>query len=134
MSISLRDNQVKMGSEKQFGLVFALFFAVLACFPLVNGGMVNIYLFGVAVTLCLISLVCPRIFKPFNVVWFKFGLFLHKIVSPIALGTIFFIVLTPVAALKKVFGSSSLDLRFDPSAKTYWKKKKPTQSSLRNQF
>ena len=69
--------------------------------------------------------------------WTKFGALLHQIVSPIALGILFFLVITPIALLMRILGKDSLRMRLDPEAKTYWIKRDPPgpdADSLKNQF
>ena len=135
MDIKSHSNQVKIGSNRQFGLVFAGFFALIACYPLINEQGLYFPLLYVGLGFLAISLIYPKALYPLNFLWFKFGLFLHKIVSPIVLGLIFFIVLTPIARLKKLFGKSSLELPFEPEATSYWKKRTPgSESTLSNQF
>ncbi|HQR50033.1 MAG TPA: SxtJ family membrane protein, partial [Methylophilaceae bacterium] len=85
----------------------------------------------------LLALVIPRVLAPANRAWTKFGLLLHDIVSPIALGILFFVVVTPTGLLMRLLGKDPLRLRFERSAKSYWIVRTPPgpdAESLKNQF
>ena len=74
-----------------------------------------------------------RILTPLNIVWFKFGMLLGKIISPIVMGLIFFIVVTPTAIILKLFNKDVLSLKKNKS-NSYWKKNSNYKTSMRNQF
>ena len=85
----------------------------------------------------LLAALVPGVLAPANRLWTKFGLLLHHIVSPIALGILFFLVVTPTGLLMRLFGKDPLRLRFDPDADSYWIKRDPpgpAADSLKNQF
>lgn len=102
----------------------ACFFSVLGVLPLIKGrGFVNITFLLIAVPFLVSAFLFPQILKPLNYIWFKFGLLLQKIVSPIMLGVIYFCVFTPVGIFMKLFAYDPLKRQFDPKAKTYWVEK-----------
>lgn len=91
----------------------------------------------VAGAFLLLAMLIPQVLAPANRLWTKFGLLLHNIVSPIALGILFFLVVTPTGLLMRLFGKDPLRLRFDPAASSYWIKRDPpgpAADSLKNQF
>ncbi|MBT5110262.1 MAG: hypothetical protein HOM25_16410 [Rhodospirillaceae bacterium] len=126
---------VKSGSERSFGLVFAAVFGVVALWPLLDGDDVRVWAAVAAVVFALAALVYPAVLKPLNLVWFKFGLLLHKIVNPIIMGMLFYLTIMPIGLIMRLSGKDILNLRVDKAARTYWiKRESPEPESLRNQF
>lgn len=133
-----RANEVQMGSERSFGFVFAAVCGGLGGWWTYHGDVERGYpALGLAVAFLLIALLFPALLRPLNVLWFKFGLLLHKIVSPLVLGLLFFIVVTPVALIFKVLGKDPLSLSLAPKAESYWIRRDPPgpePQSMSNQF
>jgi hypothetical protein len=128
---------VQMGSERSFGFVFAVFFAVIALWPLKNGEEARIWALGVAAGFALAALVAPRMLKPLNLVWFKFGMVLHHVVTPVVMGLLFFLTVTPVGLLMRATGKDPMRLKRDPKAASYWIVRDPAgpaPESMKNQF
>ena len=124
-------------SDRTFGLVFATFFLVVAALPLLQGAPWRTWSLAVAGILVLISLVAPRLLGPFNRLWTWFGLLLHRITSPIALGLLFYGVVMPTGLIMRLVGKDPLRLRIEPEARTYWIERMPPgpqPESLKNQF
>ena len=120
-----RDEAVRGPSDRNFGLVFAVVFAVIGLLPWVFGRPVRTWGIVAAALFLAVALVAPRILAPLNKLWLKLGLLLHRVVSPIVLGIMFFLVITPMGLLMKVFGKDPLRLRFDRGASTYWIAREP---------
>lgn len=132
-----RKNDVKMGSERGFGLVFAAVFAIIGLLPLVHDGPLRMWSLGVAAGFVAISFIYPRALKPLNILWFKFGLLLYKITNPIVMGVMYYIAVVPIGLLMKVFGKDPLERRFDTQAKSYWIERTPPgpePESMKRQF
>ena len=132
-----RPETVKVGSERGFGMVFAAVFIIVAAWPLVGGGEVRVWALGAAAAFLLAALAFPAVLRPLNLAWFRFGLVLHKIVSPVFLGLIFYLSVTPIALIMRLLGKDPLRRDFDPSMSTYWIERKPpgpAPDSLKNQF
>jgi len=128
---------VKQGSDKAFGLVFAVFFAVIGLWPLKGGDDARAWSLGLAIAFLLVALIRPTLLKPLNRIWFLFGLLLHRIVSPIVMALLFFAVVTPVGLLMRLFGKDPMQRRFEAKAETYWIPRPPPvegQGSMTNQF
>ncbi|MEJ6008142.1 SxtJ family membrane protein [Paucibacter sp. AS339] len=124
-------------SDRAFGLVFAVFFTVIGLFPLLRAQNMRLWALVIAATFFLLALIAPRILGRANRGWAKFGLLLHKLVSPVALGLLFFCVVTPTGLLLRALNRDPLRLRFEPSSKTYWLDRTPPgpeAESLKNQF
>ncbi len=131
---------IEMGSDRGFGLVFAAIFLLIALWPLFLGNSLTISRFAfliVAIGFGLISLVHPKALHPLNVLWFKFGILLGKIVTPIVMMLLFVTAFTPVSLIMRALGKDNMKLKFDTSEKSYWIPRietGTTQSSMKNQF
>ena len=124
-------------SNTSFGWVFTVFFSLIGGYSLWKQGTLWPWMFGTAGVIAAITLIVPGILTPFNRIWMKFGELLHRIVSPIILGIIFFGVITPFGVVKRMTGWDPMRRKFDSSAKTYWIDRDPpgpAPDSLPNQF
>lgn len=132
------DNQqhtkIKRGSERNFGFVFCLVFAALALWPLTAGGEVSTWLLIVALVIGLITTFIPQVLTPLNHLWFKFGLLLGVMVSPIAMAIVFYLVITPTGLIMRAAGKDLLRQKIDKQADNYWIKRKIMVGSMKNQF
>jgi len=131
------DKDLVPGSERGFGIVFAVVFLLLALFPLLGGGTPFYWAFGLAAAFLLLAFVWPRALAPLNLVWFKFGLLLHRIVSPVIMTLLYFVAVTPTGLVMRLFGKNLLRLRKPAKATSYWIERRPPgpePASLRNQF
>ena len=132
-----RSGDVKLGSERQFGLVFAAVFVIVALFPLLGDGGVRLWSLGIAAAFVVVSFVYPRCLRPFNKLWFRFGLLLHRVMSPLVMGFMFFVAVTPTGFIMRTLGKDLLRLRFDKDATSYWIERTPpgpAPDTMRNQF
>ncbi len=124
-------------SDRAFGIVFAVVFLVIAVFPLFFGGAPHVWSLGVAAAFLGCSLLRPGLLAPLNRIWTRFGLLLHRIVSPLVLGIMFFGVITPMGMVRRALGGDPLRLRFDRKATSYWVVREPPgppAETLDNQF
>ena len=124
-------------SDRTFGLVFAVFFTIVAVLPMVHGEPLRLWALAAAGAFLALALVAPRLLAPLNRLWLRFGDLLHRIVSPIALAILFYGVVTPTGLLMRLFGKDALRLRFDREAKSYWIAREPPgppPESLKDQF
>ena len=131
------NTEVKMGSERGFGIVFAIVFLIIALFPLLGDGGVRFWSVGVAAVFGGLAFLAPKVLTPLNKLWFKFGMLLSKIVSPIVMGILFFVTVTPTGLIMRARGKDLLRQKLDPDAKSYWIEVDPnaeTQTSMKKQF
>jgi len=126
-------DEVKTGSNKSFGIVFSIFFLIIALYPLVNGEGIRVWSIIVSLIFLFLGLIKSKILTPLNKIWFKFGIFLGKIVSPLVMGVIFFLVVTPIGILMKILKKDLLNLKFNNN-KSYWIEKNEPKSKMKNQF
>ena len=132
-----RGSDVKPGSERAFGLVFAAVFALIGLWPLLSAESVRPWALIVAALLIAAARFAPRALDPLNRLWFLFGVLLHKIVSPLVMALLFFVTVTPIAILMRLAGKDPLRLKFDRAAKSYWIERTPpgpAPETMRNQF
>ena len=126
-------NEIESSSNKSFGLVFFTVFLIIAIYPILKNGDIKIWSLVISFFFLVLGLINSKILTPLNKIWFKFGLFLGKIVSPIIMGFIFFVVVTPIGLLMKIFKKDLLSLKFN-NKKSYWIEKKDPKSKMKNQF
>lgn len=126
-------NKIEIGSNRSFGIVFFLVFLVIGVFPIKSGGSINYLLVCISIIFLFLGIVNSKLLTPLNKIWFKFGIILGHVLSPVIMGLIFFMVVTPTAFVLKVFRKDVLNLK-NNNKKTYWIIKSEVSSSLRNQF
>ena len=117
--------EVRRGSDKSFGLVFAFVFALLGLWLLLTAQRIQLWPFAISILLLLVSFTRPQILAPFNKLWFLFGRLLHSFVSPIIMGLIFYTTVTPIGLIMRVLGKRPIPLKFNPETKSYWIKRDP---------
>jgi hypothetical protein len=132
-----RKDEVTAGSERGLGIVFFAVFLLIGLLPLLFGDSPRLWSLGVAAVFLLVALFRPRLLSPLNRIWFSFGLLLHKIVTPVIMGLLFYLTVTPTGAIMRLMGKDPLHQRLDPEAETYWIERNPAgpdPQSMRNQF
>lgn len=132
-----RNEAVAGSSDKAFGLTFAAIGTIVGLLPLLHGGPVRLWAIGAAVLFLAPAIFLPQALAPLNRLWLRIGLTLHRIVNPLALGIMFYLFLTPLAVVMRLFGTRFLSLGFDPRARSYWIRRDlpgPKPETLRRQF
>ena len=126
-------NNIKIGSNRSFGIVFFVVFLIIATYPLINGDELRLWSLIISIVFLSLGLVNSKILNPLNKLWFKFGIFLGKIISPLVMGIIFFLVVTPIGLLMRLLNKDLLNLRFNNNG-SYWIEKTEPKSKMKNQF
>jgi nitrate reductase NapE component len=132
-----RTHEVEASSNRSFGWVFTAVFLVIAVWPLLSGETVRWWSLSVAAAFALVTVTVPKLLAVPNRLWLRFGLLLNRIISPIALAILFYIVVTPLGALMRLLGKDNLRLRRAESDTSYWIKREPPgpkPDSLNHQF
>ena len=128
------DNKdIKISSNRSFGLVFFVLFLVIGLWPLINNNEIKIWSIAISVVFLVLGLLNSKLLLPLNKLWFKFGLLLGKIISPLVMVIIFFLVVTPIGYLMRMLKKDLLNLKLNDE-KSYWIEKNEPKSKMKNQF
>ena len=122
-----------MSSNKNFGIVFFIFFLIVSLYPLINNDSLRVWSLIISLAFLILALTNSKILTPLNKIWFKIGIILGKIVSPFIMGIIFFLVVTPTGLIMKLFGKDLLNLKYN-NKNSYWIEKVGPKSKMKNQF
>ena len=126
-------DDIKISSNRSFGIVFFIVFLIISLYPLLNSEPIKIWFLIIALIFLVLGLINSKILTPLNKSWFKFGIILGKIVSPFVMGIIFFLVVTPIGLIMRLFGKDLLNLKYNGN-KSYWIEKSGPKSKMKNQF
>ena len=126
-------DDVKISSNRSFGIVFFVVFSLIALYPLSYGGEIRIWSLIISLIFLILGLLNSIILAPLNKIWFKFGILLGKIVSPLIMGIIFFLVVTPIGLIMRLLGKDLLNLKYNKD-KSYWIENNGPKSKMKNQF
>jgi len=125
---------VKIGSEKNFGIVFSIVFFLIGIYPLIDGSEVRLWALTIAVTFFILAFVAPKILSLPNKLWFKFGLLIGSIVAPIVITLVYIVTVLPTGLIMRLLGKDLLKQKLDKNAKSYWIERKEPMGSMKNQF
>ena len=126
-------DKIKISSNRSFGIVFFVVFLIISFYPLTNEENIRYWSLLISLIFLTLGLLNSRILTPLNKIWFKFGVLLGKIISPLVMGIIFFFVVTPTGLLMKMFKKDLLNLKVNNN-KSYWIQKTEPKSKMKNQF
>ena len=129
----MKNNNIKIGSNKSFGIVFFLFFFIVSIFPLFDDGNIRIWSLIISVIFLILAILNSKILTPLKTLWIKFGEKLGVVIAPIVMGIIYFFVITPTSFLMKIFGKDLLNTKFSKE-KTYWIKRNKPTGTMKKQF
>ena len=132
-----RSQPVKGSSNRAFGLVFTAVFLIVALWPLVSGHSPRVWALSVSGLLLLVTVATPEWLTVPNRLWMKFGLLLHRVISPVVLAILFYVVVTPMGLIMRAVGKDPLRLKREVSDPSYWIKREPPgpqPDSMSDQF
>jgi hypothetical protein len=132
-----RDETVIGGSDRSFGIVMTIAFAVMSLLNWWHSGHSWRWTGGIAVLFFVATLLYPPALKPLNQLWLKIGLLLHKVVNPIVMALVFFGTVLPTGLMMRALGKDLLRLKRQPNAKSYWIERRPpgpTPETMKDQF
>ena len=124
----------EISSNRSFGIVFFILFLIITLYPLSKGEDIRVWSGVISIIFLILGLLNSKVLSPLNKAWFKFGILLGRIVSPIIMGLIFFLVVTPIALIMRIIGKDLLNLKFNKEDKSYWIEKVGPKSKMKNQF
>ena len=124
----------KLPSNRNFGLVFFVFFLIIGLWPLLGTNEIRYWSIFFSIIFFLLGITNSKLLNPLNKIWFNFGILLGKMISPLVMGIIFFLVVTPIGVIMRVFGKDILSLKYNKKNKSYWIEKIGPKSKMKNQF
>ena len=126
--------KTKISSNRSFGLLFFFVFLIISLWPLLNEDPFRIWSIVIAIIFLILGLMNSKLLTPLNILWFKFGLLLGFIVSPIVMGIVFFLVITPTGFIVKIMNKDLLNNKYDNKKKSYWINRSKTKNTMKQQF
>ncbi len=129
----MKNSKIKIGSNKSFGIVFFTVFLIIAIWPLLNGYGIRYWSLIISIVFLILGILNSKILTPLNKIWFKIGILLGNVISPIIMSIIFFLVVTPTSFIMKILGKDLLNLKKN-TKNSYWIKKQNQNSRMKNQF
>ena len=128
------NSKIKIGSNRNFGIVFFIVFLVVSLWPLTYGEPIRIWSAIISLVFLILGLMNSKLLTPLNQLWFKFGIILGAIVAPIVMGFVFFLVVTPIGLVMRIMGKDLLNKKYDKKKETYWIKRDKPVSTMKKQF
>ena len=129
----MKNNEIKISSNKSFGVVFFIVFFLFGIWPALKGNDVRYWSISLSLIFLILGLLNSKLLSPLNRLWFKFGIILGNFIAPIIMGLVFFLVVTPIGLIMKLLGKDLINLKKN-NDKTYWIEKKEIKTSMKNQF
>ncbi len=129
----MKNNDIKIGSNKSFGIVFFIVFLIIALYPMLKGQDLRLWSLIISFIFLILGMINSSILSPLNKIWFKFGILLGNIISPIVMAIVFFGVVLPTGIVMKILRKDLIGLK-NNNKNTYWIEKKSQMTSMKNQF
>ena len=129
----MKNQKIKIGSNRNFGIVFFIVFLIIAFWPLLNSNEINYWSLAISITFLILGLANSKILTPLNKIWFKFGILLGNVIAPIVMSIIFFLIVTPTSIIMKILGKDLLNLKKNNN-NSYWIEKSNQNSKMKNQY
>ena len=126
-------NNIKIGSNKSFGIVFFFIFLIVGFFPLLKNHDIRTWSLVISFIFLTLGIINSKLLSPLNKAWFKFGILLGNFISPIIMGIVFFAVVTPTSLILKFFAKDILKIKKNKK-KSYWIKSLSAKSNMKDQF
>ena len=126
-------DDIKIGSNRSFGIVFFIVFLLISIYPLLNNESIRFWSLTISLIFLILGIFNSKFLTPLNKIWFKLGILLGRIISPLVMGFIFFFVVTPIGLFMKLLKKDLLNLKFNGKP-SYWIEKTEPKSKMKNQF
>ena len=123
----------KISSNRSFGILFCIVFAIVALWPIMSGGSLRIWPIPISLIFLILGLLNSKLLNPLNFAWVKFGELLGRIIAPIVMAIIYFIIVTPIGLFMRLIGKDLLNIKFTKNS-SYWIKRKKNVGSMKRQF
>jgi hypothetical protein len=128
------NKNIKISSNRSFGFLFFFVFFVISLWPLKSQGDLRLWTFILSLVFLVLGVLNSKFLTPLNKLWFKFGILLGSIVSPIVMGAVFFIVVTPVGLIMRLLGKDLLRINKNKAISTYWINRDKQKTTMKKQF
>ena len=128
------NNEINKSSNRSFGIIFFIVFFLIGFYPFFSQEDLRIWALIISAVFLILGILDSKILTPLNKSWFKFGIILGKIISPLIMGLIFFLVVTPTGIIMRILGKDLINLKFKKNTKSYWIEKIGPKSKMKNQF
>ena len=129
----MNQNDIKIGSNRSFGIVFSIVFLIISIYPLLNNETIRIWSLVISIIFLVLGLLNSKILNPLNLAWIKFGEILGRIIAPIVMGIVYFLIITPIGLFMRIIGKDLLGIKFSEN-KSYWIKREKSIGSMKRQF
>ena len=127
-------SNIKISSNRNFGLVFFFIFLVVSIWPLTHNESPRIWSAIISLAFLILVLTRSKLLTPLNRLWAKFGIILGSIIAPIVMGVVFFLVVTPIGLIMKIMGKDLLNKKYDKKKRTYWIKSNTLIGTMKRKF
>jgi hypothetical protein len=126
--------EVESGSEKNFGIVFAVVFLLISLYPLVDNKDVHLWSLIISLIFFLLAYVAPKVLSVPNKLWFKLGMALGAVVAPVVMALVYFSTVVPIGLIMRLMGKDLLRQKLDKNTKSYWIERNEPMGSMKDQF
>jgi len=130
----MKKNSVKISSNKSFGFLFFVVFIAVSLWPLKFQEDLRLWALILSLIFLVLGILNSRFLTPLNKLWNKFGIFLGSIVSPIVIGVVFFMIVTPIGLIMRFLGKDLLRVNKNKTASTYWINREKQKTTMKKQF
>ena len=127
-------DEIKIGSNRSFGIVFFIVFFIISIYPLLSHNEIRLWSLIISIIFLVLGLLNSKLLSPLNNLWIKFGEILGKIIAPIVMAVVYFLILTPISLLVRLFGKDLIGMKFSNTIKSYWIKRKKHLGTMDKQF
>ena len=122
-----------INSNKSFGILFFVVFFLYGIWPILSSNEIRIWSLSMGIIFLILGLLNSKLLTPFHNLWIKLGTLLGRIVSPIVMFLVYFVFITPLAVIIRLFGKDLLRKKFNKSP-SYWIKREKNIGTMKKQF
>ena len=123
----------KVNSNRSFGILFCIVFALVAVWPIMYGGQLRIWPIPISFIFLVLGLLNSKLLSPLNLAWVKFGELLGRIIAPIVMAIVYFLIITPTGLFMRLIGKDLLNTKFSKD-NSYWIKRQKNIGPMKRQF
>jgi len=106
----MNENNYRKSTEKSFGIVFSIVFLIISLYPILENKPLQIWALVISVVFFIASFLAPQILKPLNKIWFRVGIIMGSVISPIIMALVYFIVIMPIGLIIRILQKDLLEI------------------------